>query len=83
MMDKISIEDLIAQRLEHIVHSFENLSKLSVSLPSLIGESNAEGKVQLTFSEFLKLLVESYTTETEKVVLSSYFPFAPDLSKVG
>ncbi len=74
MMGELSIEDVIAQRVEHIVHSFENLSKISASLSGVLAESDAQEKFESVASDFLRSLIKSYTMESEKVVLGSFFP---------
>jgi hypothetical protein len=46
MMGELSIEDVIAQRVDHIVRSFETLSKISASLSGVLAESDAEEKLR-------------------------------------
>ncbi len=83
MMGELSIEDVIAQRIEHIVHSFENLSKISALLAGLLAEEGAEEKFESLATDFLRVLVKSYTMESEKAVLFAYFPKTPKLAKAG
>ena len=83
MMGELSIEDVIAQRVEHIVHSFEKLSKISASLSAVLAESDAQEKFESVASEFLSGLIKSYTMESEKVVLGSFFPKMSKLPKVS
>jgi hypothetical protein len=83
MMGDLSIEDVIAQRLEHIVHSFENLSKISASLSSLLAETNVEEKFETISIGFLRGIIKSYTMVSEKVVLTAYFPSVQKIPKAG
>lgn len=83
MMGELSIEDVIAQRVEHIVHSFENLSKISASLSGVLAESDAEERFESISSDFLRGLIKSYTMESEKVVLVAYFPKMAKLPKAS
>jgi len=83
MMGELSIEDVIAQRIDHITLSFENLSKISSLLSGVLAEPDAEIKFEALACDFLNSLTKSYTMESEKAVLAAYFPRDRKLSKAG